>query len=171
VRNLLLSITRLAFIVSLFFYTSLSHSHQQKRALTTLLFNANNGMLEVSHRFYIHDAEHAVKNLQNKNADLLNNPQTQQQFNDYVRNNFGLRINGKLIELQPVGFEVEGKFFWVYQEIPFLVDHLKTLEVSHRALQQLWPSQVNLINMEGLGKIYSIEMGKRDKWKNLYRKE
>ena len=46
-------------------------AHQQKAAETTVLFNKNSGQLEVMHRFYLHDTEHAVQKLFDKSADIL----------------------------------------------------------------------------------------------------
>jgi hypothetical protein len=44
------------------------------------------------HRFYLHDAEHAVKHLQHKKADLLNDAESRQHFADYVAQHFALRV-------------------------------------------------------------------------------
>ena len=52
-------------------------AHQQKAAETTVLFNKRSGELEVTHRFYLHDTEHAVQALFDKNADILDSEKTQ----------------------------------------------------------------------------------------------
>ena len=36
-------------------------AHEMKSAITKVLFNQRTGNIEVMHRFYVHDAEHAVK--------------------------------------------------------------------------------------------------------------
>jgi len=59
-------------------------AHQQKSGLTTVLFNPNTNNIEVMHRVYMHDAEHAVKTLFDKSADIINSEATQQQFAQYV---------------------------------------------------------------------------------------
>ena len=92
-------------------------AHQQKAAETTVLFNKNSKRLEVMHRFYLHDTEHAVKALLDKKADIIKSNKTQQQFADYVAKQFHARtLDDKELALTNVGFEVEGKFFWVYQD-------------------------------------------------------
>jgi hypothetical protein len=45
---------------------NLAFAHQQKAAETTVLFNKKSHKLEVMHRFYLHDTEHAVQHLFNK---------------------------------------------------------------------------------------------------------
>ncbi|GHF96969.1 DUF6702 family protein [Thalassotalea marina] len=128
-------------------------AHQQKAAISTVLFNPRTENIEVSHRFYLHDAEHAVKHIFGKNADIINSKETQEKFFEYVMQRFSLKNDqGEPIALSPVGFEVDGRFFWVYQETkqPFL---LNGLTVEHSALRDIWPSQVNTVNIEGRGDI------------------
>jgi hypothetical protein len=50
----------LLLVIANFVSTKLAFAHQQKAAETTVLFNKRSGQLEVSHRFYMHDTEHAV---------------------------------------------------------------------------------------------------------------
>lgn len=130
-------------------------AHQQKAAISKLLFNGRTGHIEVMHRFYLHDAEHAVQHIFGGQADILSNPQTQQQFAEYVATRFALLQEDKALPLALVGFELEGKFFWVYQETPIPVA-LDRLSVKHNALRDIWPSQVNLVNIEGRDELKSL---------------
>ena len=105
----------LGFIFILF--VGVASAHQQKESYTTILFNERTGNLEISHRFYIHDAEHALAKEIKANADLHNDEETRKLFTYYVSENFTLKdSNDKLIPLIIVGSEVDGKYFWVYQE-------------------------------------------------------
>ncbi|OKY25001.1 MULTISPECIES: DUF6702 family protein [Thalassotalea] len=140
-------------IICLFLFSNVIFAHQQKAAISTVLFNPNTENIEVSHRFYLHDAEHAVKHIFGKNADIIQSKQTQQRFFEYVMSRFSLKDDkGNTIDLGPVGFEVDGKFFWVYQETkqPVL---LSGLTIEHTALRDIWPSQTNTVNVEGKGDV------------------
>lgn len=133
-----------------------TQAHQQKSAITKVLFNPRTENIEVMHRFYLHDAEHAVKEIFGSDADILGSEKTQAQFSRYVFERFAVTDqNDTALELKPVGFEIDGKFFWVYQESvqPAKVEALK---VSHQALRDLWPKQVNTVNFEGKGKIKTL---------------
>ena len=135
---------------------SSAFSHQQKTAISTVLFNPRTGNIEVMHRFNLHDAEHAVRHIFGKNADIIDSAKTQQQFSDYVSERFTMaREDGQPIALKTAGFEVDGNFFWVYQETkqPAKLDNLV---ISHNALRDLWPSQINTINVEGKGDIKTL---------------
>ncbi len=146
------------------FTENLALAHQQKSAETTVLFNKRTGQLEVSHRFYIHDTEHAVQSLFDKNADIINSEKTQQQFANYVARQFHLRsLSDETLPISNVGFEVEGKFFWVYQEadIPARLDGVK---VFNGVLRELWPTQINMINIEGKGEVRTLYFSDNEDW-------
>ena len=128
-------------------------AHEQKSSITVVLANKNSGLLEISHRFNIHDAEHALTQLFGGKTDIMNDPLTQTRFSDYIQGHFSLRISDKHpIALSYVGHEVDGKFFWVYQEAP------------------LPPStpQTNLVNFEGLGSIQSLRFTLNTEWQTVH---
>ena len=126
-----------------------SFAHQIKSAITSVLFNPNSQNLEVMHRFYLHDAEHAVHHVFGKDADIISSEATQSEFAEYVMERFSIQNEGEAVNLSAVGHEVEGKFFWVYQETP-LLENVKQLTFTHNALRDIWSGQINTLNVEGL---------------------
>ncbi|WJG11353.1 DUF6702 family protein [Aliiglaciecola sp. LCG003] len=131
-------------------------AHQQKTAISTILFNPRTDNIEVMHRFNLHDAEHAVKQIFGKGADILDSTETQLQFSEYVAARFTLfDADNNNLALKKVGFEVDGKFFWVYQETA-QIDNLQGIQVKHDALRDLWSSQTNTVNIEGMGDIKTL---------------
>jgi hypothetical protein len=137
-------------------------AHQQKTAISTVLFNPRTNNIEIMHRFRVHDAEHAVKEILGKDADIIDSKKTQQQFGDYVNQRFNLFDNDEQpLPLKMVGVELDGKFFWVYQETTQLTqstrpNQLDNMTIRHDALRDLWPEQVNTINIEGKGKLQTL---------------
>ncbi len=139
-------------------------AHQQKAAESTVLFNKHSGQLEIMHRFYMHDTEHAVQALFDKHADILDSQKTQQQFADYVAKQFLARkLDDSALTLKNVGYEVEGKFFWVYQEATLSTD-LTGIKLYNGALRELWPTQINMVNIEGKGKIRTLNFRDNEDW-------
>ena len=131
-------------------------AHQQKTAISTVLFNPRTENIEIMHRFRVHDAEHAVKEIFGKDADIIGSKETQQQFGDYVNQRFSLFDNEQQsLPLKMVGVELEGQFFWVYQETT-QPTKLNNMTVRHNALRDLWPKQINTINVEGKGKLQTL---------------
>ncbi len=132
------------------------HAHQQKAAITRVVFNERTGTLEVMHRFYLHDAEHAVRQLIDSDADIIGNEQTRGQFAEYVQQQFSLTsASGEALVLSPVGHEIDGNFFWVYQERT-LPANVTLLQVIHNALREVWPDQINTVNVERGGSVTTL---------------
>ena len=156
----------LCFTVTL--HSSFAFAHQQKAAITRVLFNERTGNLEVMHRFNMHDAEHAVRQLfrktHGKSADIIGDEQTQKNFADYVTQRFHVSTGtGETIALAYVGYEIEGQHFWVYQEAP-IPSKIKALNMQHDALRDIWQQQSNQVNIEGKGKLQTLVFdGKRSK--------
>lgn len=131
-------------------------AHQQKMAITTVLFNPRTHNLEIMHRFDVHDAEHAVKEIFDGDADIMQSKKTQSDFANYVIERFAIyNMQKKELPLAFVGTELEGKYFWVYQETPAPAD-LEGMYIQHNALRDIWHKQTNTINVEGMGDIQTL---------------
>ena len=138
----------------------LSWAHQQKTATTRILFNSNTNNIEVMHRFYAHDAEEAVSLIFGTIPSIMESSDSRQLFSNYVVNRFAIEAteeNGTTTELALtyVGEEIDGQFLWVYQEIP-AVQNVTALTVINVALRDIWPDQINLVNIEKDDEIYSL---------------
>ncbi len=139
-------------------------AHQQKEAITEILFNTRSGNLEVMHRYLLHDAEHAVRVLLDAEADIVASETSREQFAHYAIERFALLDDdGDTLKLHYVGQEVDGVFLWVYQEMP-LPAALSQLGVVDNVLRELWPEQHNLVNIERQGKIQSLSFSGDTEW-------
>ena len=150
-------------LATLILVTPLS-AHQQKESLTRVLFNPRTGNIEVMHRFLLHDAEHASRKLFGSEADLLASAADRDRFEDYAQARFSLRDqDGDTIPLVSVGNEIDGRYLWVYAEAP-IPGGLTALTLSHDVLRDVWPEQVNLVNVERDKTVRSatFDRGRRD---------
>ena len=137
-----------------------SFAHQQKTAVTRILFNTNSGNIEVMHRFLVHDAEHAAAQIFGERQTLLESAESRQLFSSYVINRFAIEVeyaNGSVeaLDLSYVGEELDGQFVWVYQEIENQIE-IQAMTVVSTALRDIWPSQSNLVNIERSGEVLSL---------------
>lgn len=131
-------------------------AHQQKAALTQVLFNPRSETIEVVHRFYLHDAEQAVQILFGADADIHGKEDTRFTMARYTVGKFSLwNEQDQPIELGLVGFEIEGNFFYVYQESE-AKQNVEALTLRHDALRDIWPEQMNTVNVEGKGPVQTV---------------
>ena len=132
------------------------HGHQLRAAITTALFNPRSGDIEVMHRFFLHDAEHALGQITGRRIDLVDSAEDRLRFAVYVHERFDLHGNGARLEpLTLVGGELDGDFLWVYQRTP-AVPGLTGLTVRSDALRDVWADQVNTLNVERDGTVRSL---------------
>lgn len=152
--------------LALFVSTEVS-AHKIKTAFTIILFNDRTEHIEVVHRFYLHDAEEAVWELFDKDADIIGSEKTQAIFTEYVMSKFALKDqDGHPIKLDTLGFQNEGGYFWVYQETPYKKD-LTKLYIQQDALKDIWSEQYNVVNIEGLDQVYTLNFSDSDEWLSI----
>ncbi|MEM6915331.1 MAG: DUF6702 family protein [Verrucomicrobiota bacterium] len=125
-----------------------AQAHEQKTALTDLLFNERTGNLEIAHRISIHDAEHVLRRLGQKSEDLIHSEEAQSRFAEYVTNEFLLkRKDGTTFDLLLVGQEIEGGHLWVYQEIAIAELDEGSFAIHNSILHDEVKDQVNTVNV------------------------
>jgi hypothetical protein len=138
------------------------HGHQLRAAISTLLFNPRTGDIEVMHRFFSHDAEHALSLMTGEAADLLDDAEDRMRFAVYAHEHFAISGVGTNVEpLDLVGAELEGEFLWVYQRAPAPQD-LNGLVVRFDTLRSVWPDQVNTLNVEREGRVQTLKFSGDD---------
>lgn len=139
-------------------------AHKMKAAYTIVLYNERTQMLEVMHRFTLHDAEEASVELFRGNADIIADELTQAKFAHYVTEEFKLTDhNKKPFNLNLVGFQNDEGFFWVYQDLP-LNALPPSLNVSQTVLREVWSEQINIVNIEYFGKTQTLTFSGNDQW-------
>ncbi len=132
-------------------------AHQLRAAMTTVLFNDRTERIEIMHRFFLHDAEQVVGQIVGKGADLVGAADDRQRFGIYVHERFDIFTpDGMQLPLELRGTELAGDFLWVYQTLPFSSPRLPGLQMSHRALRDIWEEQVNTVNVERAGSVHTL---------------
>ncbi|TMP27643.1 hypothetical protein CWB99_14425 [Pseudoalteromonas rubra] len=139
-------------------------AHQIKAAMTTVLIDPGSEQLELMHRFYLHDTEHAVEKLFGEEADLFQNASDRARFAEYVHDTVKLKDEtGKTIPLTLYSGSIDGQFFWVTQRAP-MPDVLNRLQMRHDALRDVWSEQVNMVNFKTHDTVHTLHFNGADGW-------
>ena len=147
------------FALAFCFFSGPANAHEQKAALTKVVFNDRTNNIEVMHRLSRHDAEHAARDLW-EGADL-EDPQTLRNLANYVRSRFSLANGlGDDVTLTVVGEEIDDVYLWVYHEAP-IDPKLGKLTIENRILFEFWDDQSNLVNLEIDGNVFSHTFSQR----------
>ena len=131
-----------------------THGHEQKTALTDILFNYRTGNLEIAHRLSLHDAEHTLYKATGMDEDLTQSSKAREALAQYVAQNFHLssKIKSKW-KLCLIGQEIDRGFLWVYQETPIPIS---SFSIENKILHNVVKGQVNTLNIRNKGKVTSF---------------
>lgn len=155
-RRPLITICRF-FALTLLLGAAAADAHRLRAALTTVLFNERTDRIEVMHRFYLHDAEQVAGEIAGRSANLFENEEDRQRFGIYVHERFEVvAADGEPLPLTLRGTEIDGEFLWVYEATGIPASLPTAISIRHRALRDLWPDQVNTVNIEGLGPVRTL---------------
>ena len=131
-------------------------AHEQKTALTDILFNYRTGNLEIAHRLSLHDAEHTLYKATGLDEDLTQSSKAREAFAKYVAERFHLSSKGNnKWKLSMVGQEIDRGFLWVYQEIP-IPTSISTFSIENKILHNVVKGQVNTLNVRNKGKVTTL---------------
>jgi hypothetical protein len=121
-------------------------AHRAQTVLSTVMWNASSGMLEVMHRLHAHDAELSLAATTGAATVDITVVRTQAQLMLYIEQTFGLTDGGRKIALEPLGAEFEGEAILLYQECK-LPAPPKDLAIDNRILRDVFEGQTNLVNV------------------------
>lgn len=133
------------------------HSHQPLNnrnphpfyvSITELHHNQKENTLEISCKMFADDFENTLKT-QYKTAIDIAKPkdirQAEKLVYDYMQKHLQLKINGKSVTSQFVGFEKENESVWCYLQISS-VTQLKKLEIANSLLYEMYDTQMGIIH-------------------------
>lgn len=121
-------------------------AHREQTILTTMTCNERTQLTEIVHRTYAHDVEHTLGN-RLQVAGGLDNLQVKARASLEFSNGFVLwDAQGEKIPLQLIGAELDGEFFYIYQETDCSIMD-EPLSVRHEMLRNYWPDMINQLNV------------------------
>ena len=149
----------------LLFIGAPAFAHQQKLATTSVVIKENSLGLEVVHRFFLHDIEPVVRKLAgDSKLDFLSDQEAQAIFGHYVETQFLIgQAENLLFQLRYIGHEVDGQYFWVYQELSEKLN-VDEIRIKHGALTEYIDGQKNLVNLEHNGHVKSAYFSQGEEW-------
>lgn len=146
-------------------YSFLLFLHPIHLSVSEINYSEKDKALQITSRIFLDDLELSIRN-QRKQPDLdLLEPgaglTTEQLISAYVLKNFTVKLDGKLLKLNFLGFEREDPAVICYIEIEN-VKKFKTIEVKNEVIMETHDDQSNLIHVTYKGPVKSLRL-MRDK--------
>ncbi|MFD2284900.1 hypothetical protein GJU39_11595 [Pedobacter petrophilus] len=114
-----------------------------------LSFNAKEKSVEVSCRIFTDDFESILAKLYKRKTDLSKpsmKPEMDEIVKKYLTSHLQVKVNGKAVTLQYVGFEIDHEATNIYLEVD-QVSTMKTAEVTNTILYDLFDDQMSIIHV------------------------
>lgn len=112
-------------------------------------YNASNQMMECEMKVTAHDMENAIRVSYAKAFDLDNTSQVHQHnqlLKKYITSKINIRVDGKYVDLEYIGFELEvNDDLWIYFQFKAPQE---TFEYENKILTELFAMQQNVTHFK-----------------------
>ena len=128
-----------------------SFVHEHYTSITNINFNSKQN-IEIVMEFTAHDVEYHFekdRNLLLKLGSSNENEATDSILSNYVFNHFNISLNNSLIKLDFIGKEINNdeSLILYFEKKGF--KNIKSLEISNDLLCKHYPTQQNIVHLEG----------------------
>jgi len=149
------------------FIAALSYADHKPGSLSTIKTGRESGSVEIIHRLHNHDAELGVIAALNDKSVTLDKLIGRAQLALYVEERFIVASVsdagvGAPLDLELIGAELDGEFILVYQE--FNGELPSRIAVRDDILRDVFPDQVNQVNIATGGDVHSLVFRGDDNW-------
>ena len=129
-------------------------------SITSVDYNEKAQSMEVSCRIFYDDLEDALRAGSNRQVDLVN-PTDKQTIDsvlaDYLLRHFRLSVDGKPVNLQYLGYEIEDDVAWCFLEAGNIRE-VKNITIDNRILFGQFPKQSNIMHITANGQRKSVKL-------------
>lgn len=135
--------------ISIFLLSMLVKAHPFFISLTEIRYNPSSQKMEIAQKIFWDDLEVALGNHFDEKVDFLNpsdKAKLDRQLKEYLLKNNQVTVNGQVLTLNFLGFEIEEDAAWFYIEsstsgLP------KTVEVKNTILLEDFDGQQNIVHV------------------------
>lgn len=119
-------------------------------SVTEINHNAKEKTLEISCKLFLDDTEKTIRKQTNTAIELTTPKDARkpnQLVSDYVQKHLAIKIDGKPVILEFVGYEVEGASLWSYFQVKN-ISSVRKIEVSNNLLYEMYDSQISIVHAQ-----------------------
>jgi hypothetical protein len=116
-------------------------------SVTEIRHNPGAGTLEMAQRVFRDDLEGAMEKVMNEKVSFhRSNEKLSDALRMYLQTHYKIKINGKAVPLDYLGYEMEEDVIWLYMEVRSAKKPAQ-LYIQNRVLMDLIPAQQNIVNI------------------------
>lgn len=125
-------------------------AHPLYITVTEINYNAEDKNLEISCKIFTDDFENALTGVHHSKIDLTapkDKTVADKQVYDYIKSNLQIKLDGKLVNLEFVGYEKETDAVWSYLQVSNTTKAPKTIDIYNSLLYDAYDKQINLMHI------------------------
>jgi hypothetical protein len=118
-------------------------------SVTEIKQNPTNHSIEISCRMFYDDLEKALEKQNHVQIDIVkpkDKAQINKLINDYVKKHLIIRADGKSLNLNFIGYEIQEDGAWSYFEVKG-INAVKEVQVHDDLLFEQHPEQINMMHV------------------------
>ncbi len=131
-------------------------AHKLNAAESTIEYNPRTELIEIVHRFYLHDVNHLTQALAKTDKGINSQEAKYQVFTKYILDNLEIQFGlASSLNVNFVGSEKESKYFYIYQEYrgESLTEALSSISISINTMKNSWKPKYWLFQIDVSAKL------------------
>jgi hypothetical protein len=132
--------------------------------VTEINHNVSSKTLEIGCKIFTEDFELTLSKMYNTKVDL-SNPKNKEEVDklvaDYIKKHLAIKLDGKPVTLQFVGFERENEAIWSYFQA-VNINSPRLVEISNNILYESFSEQINIMHVSVGGNRKSTKLNYPD---------
>ena len=119
-------------------------------SVTEVNHNAKDKTLEISCKMFLDDTEKTLKKQLNTTVELASPKEpkkAQQLVSDYVKKHLQIKIDGKPVTIEFVGYEVEGASIWSYFQVNN-ISEVHKIDFTNTILYELYDTEISIMHAQ-----------------------
>jgi len=140
---------------------SFAPAHKYYFSLTEIKANTFSKTISVSAKLFIDDLESALQKTNNVKFDLsksTENKAVQNAVFNYMNKHLQIYLDGKIVPLNLVGFEIENEVVWIYLESKLNNKEFKCTKIINSILYDFSADQSNLVQFKWNNKNFTEKL-------------
>ena len=130
-------------------------------SVTEMEYNATEKTLEIGCKVFTDDFEKGLAKANETKVDMYNPKDKallEKQIADYIRKHLLIKVDGKPLTLEYIGYELEEQSTWSYHQVSKLTSAPKKVEVHSSIFYELYDKQINIIHVNSGGNRKSTKL-------------
>lgn len=146
-------------LLLLLIFSSISFRHPFYLAVMEVEYSTKTREIGIACKVFPDDLEETLRLFTGKKHDLYNGDKSfnSQSLNTYFGKHFNVVVNGKLRQMQFLGFEIDKEVVWIYFNIP-KVSGVKSIAIDTDFMYGYRPEQTNIVHLNIDGKKESFRL-------------